>query len=1112
MNILVHGTFLGYGGIAHHSREFTKALSNYHNVKIRNYNLVDLDDWEGYTGPNILKNARHLEDVHHKMLYQQTLMDGELKDFPLSGYDESFVPDFHLIMAEVNHYYHYNDYKEPVIVYFFWETTHLLPEFIDTLHSADYVWVPSEWQLNVLINNGIPKEKISVVNAGIYPLKFFPSQKKESSKLRLLHVGTWEYRKSTYEIVNKFLKLFGESDDVELRLGIHNKLRYQDSPRETFEKFGLPVTKNIIFLDTLSEDQYIKELQETDLYISCSRGEGWNLPLIQSMSCGVPSIYSECGGQLEFVKNNLGIPIKIKTIYDAKRKIIINGNDYHWESISNYKPNNLYEPDYYQLEKELKLFYNDFKNKNLSHYIEKSINDSKKIHSVFNWDYIAKNTNNILKNYKNIKMSNIYYLIHSTSFGDTLAATPTLRYLSKSHQQKINVVTFKKDIFKNNPYVEDLLSFDEFNKMDLQNIIKYESHTYAGKKDGNGIEKKFSHMDVRQIHAFDLGFQLPNEDLEYDLFPDPLSLDIELPEKYVVLHVTTNWPNRTWDYQNWVKLIKWLKDNKIFTVLIGAGYKEKLDKSYSDGELQKDCPMFDDYYGLDLTNKGSIGDMWWVIKDSECIVTMDSGPLHLASCTDTHIIQLGSAINPTFKRFYRNGDWSYKYHFLGGSCKLFCNSNLFYNIKEWGDINSVPPMPGCLENKPTFECHPKVNDVVKTLKDILKIDSEFKSEENIKFGIYTSFYNCERFIDNAFLNIEKLNYDNFEWHITDDFSTDDTKQKVLERLEKSVLKDKIIYYEQSEKKEMYWKPNLFFDNSFEWIVLVDADDEFDSDFLNVYNNNLKDKNDVYLVSSDFFKINKDNNSLHSISYIKNEEKISEKINKYHPQCDYLNNISYSCYGTLRGFRNIIPSFDVDDMLACAEDSYHVFWTNSFGKYLHIPRPMYTWYMRSDSESHSKIIPPNFNANFDIALSKLKKSDHCVDNFYDDVYIETCTLGSEDLTKYKNKKVSLWSQDLTIEQKNKIIKLYPDINIVFNQVSKDINLISLNYFTDLELKKLLNNISEYNVIFYYQNNKKHDNSLERDNELENKLSYYKNIISEKISFSWWTYIRHFIIRK
>ena len=59
----------------------------------------------------------------------------------------------------------------------------------------------------------------------------------------------------------------------------------------------------------------------------------------------------------------------------------------------------------------------------------------------------------------------IYYLIHSVSFGDTLCATPTLRYLSQSHNQKINVVSHIDEIFDNNPYVNDCLSFNEFNNL-----------------------------------------------------------------------------------------------------------------------------------------------------------------------------------------------------------------------------------------------------------------------------------------------------------------------------------------------------------------------------------------------------------------------------------------------------------------------------------------------------------------------------------------------------------------------------------------------------------------------------------------------------------------------
>jgi glycosyltransferase involved in cell wall biosynthesis len=621
-------------------------------------------------------------------------------------------------MSEVNHYYHYQIYEKPVIIYFPWETTNVLPKFMERLHSADYLWVPSDWQKQMLIDNGIPPNKISIVYEGIDPEKYFPI-KRNNEKLTFLHIGTWGYRKSSYEIIKTFLDIFGDNDNVELRISINNKLDYQDGPIETFEKFGLPLDKNVKILGTLSEDEYVKEIQNADLYISCSRGEGWNLPVIQSMSCGVPSIYSKCGGQLEYSKNNLGIGINIICEHRAKRTLIINKNQYSWSSLPGYTPNNLYEPDYPQLANELKSFYDSYVNDKNSKYTEKSLQDSKFIHKNFNWEYITENANRILENYTNKNMSNIYYLIHSQSFGDTLSATPTLRYLSKSYRKKINVVTHNKYVFNNSPYVDSVLTFDEYNKLILTDIIKHESFTFAGRKDNNGIEKKFSHIDARQIHAMDLGFQLPNEDLEYDFYADPLSLDVELPEKYVVLHVTTNWPNRTWAYNNWVELVKWLKENNIFTVLVGAGYKEQIHQSIGDKPISKDCPLFDDYYGLDLTNKGNISDMWQVINGGQCFITMDTGPLHLASCTDTHIVQLGSAINPAFKRFYRNGDWNYKYHFLGGSCNLFCNTNLFYNVQIWGDINSVPPLPGCLENKPTFECHPQINNVIDKLKEIL---------------------------------------------------------------------------------------------------------------------------------------------------------------------------------------------------------------------------------------------------------------------------------------------------------------------------------------------------------------------------------------------------------
>jgi glycosyltransferase involved in cell wall biosynthesis len=378
-----------------------------------------------------------------------------------------------------------------------------------------------------------------------------------------------------------------------------------------------------------------------------------------------------------------------------------------------------------------------------------------------------------------------------------------------------------------------------------------------------------------------------------------------------------------------------------------------------------------------------------------------------------------------------------------------------------------------------------------------------------KFGLYTSFYKSEKFIDKIFKNIESLNYENFEWHVTDDFSPDDTKSLLLERISNSPLSHKIKFYDQSEKKQMYWKANEFFDDSFDWIVLVDSDDEIDENCLTVYNNIIKKRKDLSLLSCDFHKVN-ENDTLHSISYITSDENISEKIKKYHPTCDYLNNLSYSCYGLLRAFNHkLIDEFKIVNNLACAEDSYHIFWSNSYGKYLNVPRPLYKWILRNDSESHSEL-PPHFNDNFEIALDKLKSSDFGVDDYYNDVYLESCSIMSYNWQELKNKKVSLWSRNLTKSQKEKLSELYFETDLKFNELESDVHIFSLNFFSEEDLNNILEKLGNKKMLFYYQNQKLHLSNETKDRELSKQLDKFSSLISKHTGFSWWTYVRHFII--
>ena len=76
---------------------------------------------------------------------------------------------------------------------------------------------------------------------------------------------------------------------------------------------------------------------------------------------------------------------------------------------------------------------------------------------------------------------------------------------------------------------------------------------------------------------------------------------------------------------------------------------------------------------------------------------------------------------------------------------------------------------------------------------------------NNKFGIVTSFYNCEQYVDSVFESILNQTYKNWIYFVTDDSSSDGTKEKILKYCDNV----KIFYVEQKFKKEMFWQPQRF---------------------------------------------------------------------------------------------------------------------------------------------------------------------------------------------------------------------------------------------------------------------------------------------------------------
>jgi len=290
------------------------------------------------------------------------------------------------------------------------------------------------------------------------------------------------------------------------------------------------------------------------------------------------------------------------------------------------------------------------------------------------------------------------------ALGDTLCATPTIRKLYNSYNKKISVITNIPDLFSTNPYVDNI--FD--NSVDRE-ILK-ETHdifeTFDIVYKPNGVVNKHNTMDIRQFHAITLGFMLTKEEMSLDYQPSTSISISNLPEKYVLIHPVQNWNSRTWSSNNWKLLTKLLNEKGISVISIGKNDSElggsNVDKPVFDFEIEN---------GLNLVNKTTLDETWYLIENSICFVTMDSGLLHLAGTTDSEIIQLGSSINPEFRAPYRYGSQEYKYHYVRGGCGLNCASDVKYGVREWGSIHGIPSLVDCLEHKPTFECHPSVIQV-----------------------------------------------------------------------------------------------------------------------------------------------------------------------------------------------------------------------------------------------------------------------------------------------------------------------------------------------------------------------------------------------------------------
>ena len=378
--LYIHGSYIGNTGYNQHTRDFFRELSKQLQLKVRNFTVGKT--WEGYNETPHDKEP-YINEVDKNILYEQILWNnegGRDNHKIYSNLSKEFTPDLNIVLCETDHHLFYDSYKGPKIAYNVWETTKQPENFFNKLKEFDELWVPSKWQRDVTIAQGYDPNKIKIVPEGVDINTFYPKEETHEltsdGRFKFFLAGRWDYRKSTKEIIETFLKTFNKYEPVDLIISIDNPFSGDnlETTENRLKHYGLE-DERIKIVHFPNREDYIKLLRSSNAFLSCDRSEGWNLPLIEAMACGTPSIYSNCSGQLEFAEGR-GIPVNIIGEKSA--------SDSSYNHFNGYD-GNYYEPDFKDLGKKMREVVNHY-----SKCKQLALKESEEIRNNFSWEKIGE--------------------------------------------------------------------------------------------------------------------------------------------------------------------------------------------------------------------------------------------------------------------------------------------------------------------------------------------------------------------------------------------------------------------------------------------------------------------------------------------------------------------------------------------------------------------------------------------------------------------------------------------------------------------------------------------------------------------------------------------------
>jgi len=194
------------------------------------------------------------------------------------------------------------------------ETDRLPASWVEQANQMDEVWTPTEWGAAVFRASGVTRP-VYVVPLGVdtQRLRPAPARARLADRTIFLSVFEWGERKGWDVLLRAYRAAFRPNDPVLLLLKVDCRMPLPNPVQAIARVLPAPAPPvGLIYNQPLGGDQLIELYQSVDCFVLPTRGEGWGMPILEAMACGVPAIATDWSGHTAFLNADNGYPLPIR--------------------------------------------------------------------------------------------------------------------------------------------------------------------------------------------------------------------------------------------------------------------------------------------------------------------------------------------------------------------------------------------------------------------------------------------------------------------------------------------------------------------------------------------------------------------------------------------------------------------------------------------------------------------------------------------------------------------------------------------------------------------------------------------------------------------------------